>query len=377
MIPGVSGMDKMGHSSHIEQLREIQQNIGGKPILHFGSLAGWPHTVARVSRHLGVAAENVVHVYKDVLDLDRKLPFDKSVFQEADPFHGKVLSTIRFLRDIPRQYCLAHYHSTNLLHREYHFLFEGPYLRGNKVPMVLSLGGGDARIDRQASLANRYYYKEPSFWHDLRIKLRWWSWSSSVAVCATDPEMAMIASHYFEDVKIFRQPVEMHRFAFNPPSPTNEIPLLLHVPTNPHIKGTEAIVQAVENLKKKGMRFDFRLVRQLTQDQFFMLLNSCDVYIDELRCGGHGMTAVEAMAMGKPTISYIRDNLVDRYPPDLPLVNANPDTIEQTLERLILDAQLRYQIGVASRAYVERYHDADVVLEELAKIYVGLLRQTL
>jgi hypothetical protein len=243
--------------------------------------------------------------------------------------------------------------------------------------MVLSLGGGDARIDRQASLANRYYYKEPSFWHDLRIKLRWWSWSRSLTVCATDPEMAMIASDYFEDVQIFRQPVEMHRFAFNPPSPAKEVPLLLHVPTNPHIKGTEAIVQGIENLKKKGMRFDFRLVRQLTQDQFFELLNSCDIYIDELRCGAHGMTAVEAMAMGKPTISYIRENLLDRYPPDLPLVNANPDTIEQTLERLILDAQLRYRIGVASRAYVEHYHDADVVLEVLAKIYVGLLRQTL
>ncbi|MCA3237619.1 MAG: glycosyltransferase [Curvibacter sp.] len=370
-------MDKMVVRSSIEQLREIQQDIGGKPILHFGSLAGWPHTVARVSRHLGVAAENVVHVYKDVLDLDRKLPYDKSVFQKADPFHGKVLSTLRFLRDIPRHYCLAHYHSTNLLHREYHFLLEGPYLKRHRVPMVLSLGGGDARIDGQASRMNPYYHKKPSFWHDLRIKLRWWSWSRSVAVCASDPEMAIIASDYFEDVQIFRQPVEMHRFAFNPPSPAKEVPLLLHVPTSPQFKGTKYIVRAVENLKNKGLKFDFRMVRQLTQEQFFELLSSCDVYIDELRCGTHGMTAVEAMAMGKPTISYIRENLLDRYPSDLPLVNANPDTIEQTLELLILDAQLRHQIGVASRAYVERYHDADVVLEGLAKIYVGLLRKTL
>ncbi len=137
-------MDKISPHANIEQLREIQQLMGGKPILHFGSLAGWPHTVARVSRRLGVAAENVVHVYKDVLDLDRKLPFDKSVFEKTDPFYRKVLTTARFLRDVPQNYCLAHYHSTNLLHRENHFLLEGPYLRRNKIPMILSLGGGCA-----------------------------------------------------------------------------------------------------------------------------------------------------------------------------------------------------------------------------------------
>ncbi len=222
---------------------------------------------------------------------------------------------------------------------------------------------------------NPYYYKEPSFWHDLRIKLRWWSWSRNVSVCATDPEMAMIASHYFENVQIFRQPVEMHRFAFTPPAPTNETPLLLHVPTNPHVKGTANIARAVESLKNKGLNFEFKMVRQLTQEQFYEVLGCCDVYVDELRCGSYGMTAVEAMAMGKPTVSFIRDDLVDKYPGDLPLINANPDTIESVLERLILDAQLRYRTGVAGRAYVERYHDAEVVMDDLARIYVDQLKR--
>jgi glycosyltransferase involved in cell wall biosynthesis len=368
-------MAKLEKRTYIEQLKKIQYRIGGKPVLHFGSLAGWPHTLARVSRNLGISAENVVHVYKDVLDLDRKLPYDKSVFQNEDPFPRKLVSTLRFLRDIPKKYCVAHYHSTNLLHREYHFLAEGPYLKRRKVPMVLSLGGGDARLDGGASAINPYYYNTANYWHDLRVKLRWWSWSRNITVCATDPEMAMIASHYFEDVQIFRQPVEMDRFEFRPPSPAKVVPLVLHVPTNPLIKGTEYIVQAVENLKRNGLIFEFRMIRQLTQAQFFETMASCDVYIDELRCGAHGMTAVEAMAMGKPTISYIRESLLEKYPSDLPLVNANPDTIEQVLERLILDAQLRHEIGKSSRAYVQRYHDAEVVLEDLAKIYVGSLEK--
>ncbi|WP_305279206.1 glycosyltransferase [Rhodoferax sp.] len=355
------------------ELFKNKQQILGRKVLHFGSLAGWPHTIARVSREMGIDAENVVHVYKDVLDLDRKLPYDAAIFTDSDWYASKVLKTARFLLDCPKKYSIVHYHSTNLLHREIHFLLEGPYLRKNKLPMVLSLGGGDARLDGDAKSRNKYYYKEPSFLHDLRVKLRWLSWSKNIAVCATDPEMALIASNYFEEVNIFRQPVELRLFPFFPPSETQEDPLVLHVPTNPQVKGTEHIVRAVENLHKKGLKFRFQMVRQLTQTQFFNTLSHCDIYVDELRCGGHGMTAVESMAMGKPTISYIRDDLVDKYPSDLPIVNANPDTIEEVLERLILDSKMRNLIGVASRQYVEKYHDAKIIMEDLSRVYLKLL----
>lgn len=367
-------VDKKPESDSITALVEFQRKLDGRKILHFGSLAGWPHTVARVSRELGIAAENVVHEYKDVLDLDRKLPYDSSVFEHANTYVRKVLKTLHFLKECPQKYSLVHYHSTTILHREIHFLLEGPYLKRSGVPMVLSLGGWDARLDGDAKKRNKYYYKNASYLHDLKIKLRWLSWSRNVAVCATDPEMAMIAGDYFDDVEIFRQPVELKYFPFCPPSEFTDIPLLLHVPTNPEIKGTEHIIQAVKNLKQKGLKFEFKMVRQLTQKNFFELLSQCDVYIDELKCGGHGMTAVESMAMGKPTISYIRDDLIKKYPSDLPLVKANPDTIEEVLEELIKDAELRSKIGFLSRKYVEKYHDAMIVMQDLSQIYLRLLK---
>lgn len=359
-----------------QRLAKKLEQMNRKKVLHFGSLAGWPHTVARVSRLMGVPAENVIHVYKDVLDLDRKLPYDLSIFEQGDSFGSKVIKTLNFLRDCPDNYGLVHYHSTTLLHREYHFLGEGNYLRRHGVPMVLSLGGGDARLDAEAKKRNEYYYKEPNYLHDLRIRLRWFSWSKNIAVCATEPEMAEVAADYFERIEMFHQPVELALFPFNPPSDSLDVPLILHVPTNPAIKGTDYIVRAVENLKKKGLNFNFKLVRQLSQDEFFKVLLECDVYVDELRCGGHGMTAVEAMAMGKPTITYIRDDLLDKYPEDMPLVNANPDTIESVLERLISDAALRRSIGIDSRKYVEKYHDAHVVVEKLSGIYLDLLENS-
>ncbi|KKB08887.1 hypothetical protein VE26_02220 [Devosia chinhatensis] len=153
------------------------------------------------------------------------------------------------------------------------------------------------------------------------------------------------------------------------PDEEAKIPVVLHIPTEPLVKGTEYLVAAVERLQKKGLQFKFELVRQLTQQQMYERISECDIYVDELRCGSHGVTAVETMAAGKPTITYIRPDLIDSYPPELPLVNANPDTIEKTLEELILDPQRRRSIGVASRKYVEKYHDADIVAAELLEMY--------
>lgn len=360
-------------SNIINDLIEKQKELGGKKILHFGSLAGWPHTMARVSRDLGVASENWVHFNTDVKDLNRELSFDTAIFNKQDSFIKKTTKRLKFLKDCPENFCLVHYHGGNFFRADRHFLLEGPYLKKNRVPMVLSLGGGEGRLRAFSISKNKYYYKSPDFWDDLRIKMRWLSWRKNIAICATDPEMAIIAEQYFENISIFRQPVELSNFTINLPKITNDRPLLLHVPTEPEVKGTEYILKAVERLKAKGLKFDFKMVRQLTQKEFYQLLSECDVYIDELRCGSHGVTAVESMAMGKPTISYIREDLVHRYPEDLPLVNANPDTIEAVLERLILDAQLRVEIGISSRQYVEKYHDATKVIDSMAAIYMQLL----
>ena len=83
---------------------------------------------------------------------------------------------------------------------------------------------------------------------------------------------------------------------------------------------------------------------------------------------------VETMASGKPTLTYIRDDLVSAYPKDLPIVVVNPDTIYSKLKELILSAELRHKIGAKSRAYTEKYHDVRVVVDNLETVYEKISR---
>jgi len=340
-----------------------------KYILQYGSLAGWPYKIAKNFREKGVNSKNIIFYDKDVHDLNRKLPYDGSVCLSSDSSYKKFKAIFNFMNRVESECSLIHYHSSNIFFRELHALYEGPKFTKAGIPMLLSFGGGDARFLKQANELNPYFYKPYSRKIDSIIKLRYKSWKQNIRFCATDPELALVAKPYFDKVFTFRQPVNLNEIELRLPEIDKKRPRILHIPTEPKVKGTEEILKAVENLNAKGLEFDFILKRQLTQSEMYKEISNCDVYIDELKCGSHGVTAVETMAAGKPTITYIREDLLEYFPPDLPLVNANPDTIQDVLERLILDSIYRNDIGKKSRAYVEKYHDVSVVTDDLLKIY--------
>jgi hypothetical protein len=145
-------------------------------------------------------------------------------------------------------------------------------------------------------------------------------------------------------------------------------PLVVHSPSAPIAKGTKYVLRAVENLKSR-YDFDFVLVQNMEREKALEIMGECDIYIDQLILGAHGYAAVEAMAFGKPVICYINSEIGRDYPQDLPIVNANPETITEVMEKLIGSAESRRKIGMESRKYAEKYHDANKIARDLVKVY--------
>lgn len=239
--------------------------------------------------------------------------------------------------------------------------------------MLMSFGGGDARIISEARSMNPYFYREPDEKRDEKIRKYLTSISKYVRFVATDCEMMSYVKPYFEKCFVFRQPVNLETIKFTVPNITRP-PIILHTPTYTWAKGTKFVEKAVERLTGEGYQFEFRMKRQLTQAQMVAEIADCDIYVDELLCGSHGVTAVETMAAGKPTLTYIRPDLIPQYPEDMPIVNANPDTIYECLKELITNPVLRSDLSYRSRKYVEKYHDVRVVVNDLIAIYqeIGL-----
>lgn len=340
----------------------------GKYILQYGYLAGWPHKIAYGLRQRGIYSVNAIAKEEDVHDLNRKMPYDRAILNSHDSkihYYKKFL----FFFELLSSCSLVHYHGATIIDLFSHHVFEGRILDLFKIPMIISFGGGDARIISIARKKNPFFYRAADEERDKKTR-RWLSSiSRNIRYAATDCEMKEYVEPYFEKVFTFRQPLLLDEIQCYLPDKYNTCPVILHIPTIPWAKGTQYVEAAVGRLKSEGLSFDFTMKRQLSQQEVHTELSQCDIYVDELLCGSHGVTAVESMAAGKPTITYIREDLVEKYPPDLPLVNANPDTIYAVLKSLILDAELRHEIGKKSRAYAEKYHSLDVVVSELIQIY--------
>ena len=148
-------------------------------------------------------------------------------------------------------------------------------------------------------------------------------------------------------------------------------PLIVHAPSSRRRKGTEAVVAACE-----GLDADLELVEGLPHDEAFARYRNADIVVDQLKAGWYGVFAIEAMALGKPVVTFLHDEAVRRTEEatgtTVPIVNAAAETLRARLEPLVADAELRRRTGAASRAYVERVHDVERVTDRLLELYARL-----
>ena len=145
----------------------------------------------------------------------------------------------------------------------------------------------------------------------------------------------------------------------------------MHAPSSRRRKGTEHVVAAVE-----GLDADLELVEGLHHDEAFERYRAADIVVDQLNAGWYGIFAIEAMALGKPVVTFLHDEAVRRteeaFGVDVPLVAATKETLRERLQPLVASAEERRRIGAASRAYVERVHDLERVTDRLLDVYARL-----
>jgi glycosyltransferase involved in cell wall biosynthesis len=157
-----------------------------------------------------------------------------------------------------------------------------------------------------------------------------------------------------------------------PVAPLRDRPrLVLHAPTHRLIKGTPYVERAFAALRPRFPDVEFKVVEKLPWIELRRLMAECDVFVDQLHMGWYGMVSAEAMAMGKPTLAYIRPDFEARMQ-DAPVVRTSVGTLEADLAALLADAPRRRDLGGRGRAYVEREHEAHVIAARLVALYRSL-----
>jgi len=159
---------------------------------------------------------------------------------------------------------------------------------------------------------------------------------------------------------------------FTPVAPSDrERPIVVHAPSNRAKKGTEHVIAACAELP-----VELDLVEGVPHDEARERYARADIVVDQLNAGWHGVFALEAMALGKPVVTYLKPDVVAQaeqaYGVRVPIVPATADTLVEALRPLVADPSLRRRIGAESRAYVEQVHDIDRIADRLVDLYSRL-----
>jgi glycosyltransferase involved in cell wall biosynthesis len=178
------------------------------------------------------------------------------------------------------------------------------------------------------------------------------------------------AIRWVPDAEVVPPGIDLREYTPAPPA-DRERPVVLHAPSSRRRKGTEHVVAACEQLP-----VDLEIVEGLHHDEARRRYENADIVVDQLNAGWYGLFAIEAMALGKPVVTFLHDEAVEltnaAFGTRVPIVSATADTLVERLRPLVEDAAARRRIGAESRAYVEHVHDADRIADRLLDIYARL-----
>jgi hypothetical protein len=178
------------------------------------------------------------------------------------------------------------------------------------------------------------------------------------------------------DNNLFFWPVDLNanageKYAPHYPSAAGSTPVrIVHAPNHRHFKGTRYIQDAVDRLKKKGLPVELVMVERVPNDKALDIYRTADIIFDQCLIGFHGYFAIEAMAMGKPVMCFIRkpsEYLLSHE--ECPIINAPYDRLEEILERLISDRGKLRALGMEGREYVENYFSMEAFAKRLKNSY--------
>ena len=168
--------------------------------------------------------------------------------------------------------------------------------------------------------------------------------------------------------------IDLNEYIYSPRQiPENDI-TIMHAPTSRNNKGTSFILDAIDRLIKEGYKINMLLIENISHQQLKEKYKECDIFVDQIVAGWYGTASIEAMAIGRVTVCFLRESYFEHinFGATIPIVNADPDNIYEVLKQLINEKEKLPLIGEKSRIFVEKEHNLKLLTEKLISIYLSL-----
>lgn len=140
---------------------------------------------------------------------------------------------------------------------------------------------------------------------------------------------------------------------------TGRLPVVAHAPSNVQ-KGSHLIDPVLQRLHDEGV-VEYRRIQGVPFAEMPGIYQAADLVVEQFGAADYGTAACEAMAAGRVVVSRVhedvRRHVRERTGLELPIVEADPDTLEQVIRRLVADPERCRQVGAQGAEFAERVHD--------------------
>jgi hypothetical protein len=147
-----------------------------------------------------------------------------------------------------------------------------------------------------------------------------------------------------------------------------DAPVLLHIPSRRETKGTSFVLKGIEELRSKGVPFEFRLLEGVPHEEAKRAIGAADVVIDNVITGDYELVSMEAMASGRVAVANVGPTVAARFP-EAPVWSVDPDSFVERMGTLLADVGLRRSLAARGRPYLAQYHDVPVIVGQLLSHY--------
>lgn len=168
--------------------------------------------------------------------------------------------------------------------------------------------------------------------------------------------------------------VEVDRWATDHPVLERSRPVVLHPPSNPRFKGTEYVDKAMGELEGRGL-IEYRRVTGVSPEAMPALMADADIVLEQFVLGPYSVTSCEAMAAGRVVVANVDDDVrahvLDTTGHELPVINADPDSLTDVVTKIIEDRSVGHEAAAAGVEFVRAVHDGRRSAEALRPWLAG------
>nr|MDO8135963.1 glycosyltransferase [Candidatus Njordarchaeum guaymaensis] len=230
---------------------------------------------------------------------------------------------------------------------------------------------------------------------DLRASLQHPIWGPIVRhnlkhcdkIVVSTPDILGIARRFRKDAQYLPGPVDAKLFYHRPlRTQKGKKRVLIAGGSNWNLKGTDEAVRALAKFKgdvdvsiieygadlektlalAKSLDLHLSRLPRVPHEMLNKYYWDADIVIDQFKLGAFGLTSLEAIACGRPAVTYVSSEF--REYKDFPLKNVN--TISKIVDAIRNSSR---ELWKEEYGYVEKYHMPEKVLEKVKEIYAELL----